>query len=73
MGGFKSCVGADLRDEGIDSLQAGRRFAQGARGQHQSVADAAIVLHDDFNVAGKVPVLQSVIADDDVGLGVRQQ
>ncbi|KAG0924440.1 hypothetical protein G6F32_013912 [Rhizopus arrhizus] len=63
--------GADIGDHYIHILQAAGGFTQGAGGQQAAVADAALVLHDDFDIAGQRQVLQAVVRDDHIHLGMR--
>ena len=64
---------ADLRDHDIDCPKPARWLAQGAGGQDHTIAHAPIVLHDDFDVTGKVLMLQAIVADDHVNFGPSHQ
>lgn len=68
VGDDRGRIRSDLRDDHIDRRQARGGLAQRTRRQQKSVANTPIVLHDDFNVACKILMLQSVIADDDVDI-----
>ncbi len=76
--GFQACGfrGGSHRQAGRSPLQCarGRSDAAGARaaarGQQPAVADTAVVEHADLDIARERQVLQSVVADDDLGGGV---
>ena len=56
----------------IGRARARQRLAQRAGRQQQPVADAALVEDDDLQVARQAVVLQAVVGDQDVDLGVRR-
>ncbi|MNV06694.1 hypothetical protein D3C71_970890 [compost metagenome] len=61
---------ADVGDDHIHLAQAAGRFPQGAGGQQPAVAHAALILHHDFHITGQGQVLQAVVGDNHVHLGV---
>jgi hypothetical protein len=51
-------------------IEPAARLAQRAGGQHPPVAEPAVMQQCDLHVACQRPVLQAVVGDDDVALGV---
>ena len=53
--------------------QSLHRFAQRTSGQHALIPAAAPVKNDQFGVALQTVVLQAIVRDDDIALGIRGQ
>ena len=60
-------------DHDVDLIQTRRWLAQGACGQQPAVAHPAFVLHHDFHVARHLDMLQAIVGNDEIHLGVTGQ
>ena len=49
------------------------RFTQRPGGQQEAVADATIIKHTDLQIALQAPMLQSIVADNKLGLRMALQ
>ena len=71
--GFRRAGHADIGHHRVHFAQPAGRFAQRAGRQQAAIADPALVLHHDFHVARQRQVLQAVVRDDHVHVGMRAQ
>ena len=65
------CLGPGRRQhDGVHAPDASHRFPQRARGQAAPVAEPAFVDDHQFESSGETDVLQAVVADQDITLGM---
>ncbi len=62
-----------IEDQGIDTHQARRRFAQRPGRQRPAIHQAALIKYGDLDIARQAIVLQAVIAQQQIALGMYRQ
>ena len=66
-------VAGTIEHHGVHSLQAGQRLPQRARREQPSVARTTPVEDRKLHIAGQAVVLQAVVAEQDIHLGMLRQ